>query len=853
MKRFLPHIISFAVMLLVTTIIFSPMLSGKKLVQGDNLKAQSFMSELREFKAETGRVPLWTNRNFSGMPSFQILMEDKTNLTVPVFEALLAGQGVGSNFMGLLLAMLSMYLFMLTLGSDWRVALGGALAYAGANYFADLSEAGHNTKLVALAYAPAIFAAAILAFKRKYLLGGALMALAVALQIYANHFQITYYTFLILGLFFLVSLINILISKDRQGDESNTLKNWAMTALVCGLGLGIGLMANTSKLWTTMEYQAETTRGKSELTGKADGLNKDYANDWSISGREAFDLLIPNYTGGGASLDYSKDNSAFTELVRNNMAQRVPADQLDKVVSQQVGSSLYWGGQPFVGVPIYFGAALFFLFLFGAMTTAAPYRGWLITGFIFSVLVALGDHTPFGSLMFDYFPYYNKFRAVSMALGLTQLMGATLAMLGLQKMLDGSLDAADVRRKIYIAAGSTIGIMVLAMFFAGNMKGQNDDQLKDFASMLYEKRSSMIRSDIFRGIFFIVAVAGLVLAALRGMIKPRIATLAVVGLLAVDHIMIDKRSLNDSDFSMGSDAKQEVEKSPADERILQDKDASYRVLDLSRGNPFTNSAASSFHQNVGGYHAAKLMRYQELVDSILNKPSSYPNVLNMLNVKHIIDDKGQPLTNAEALGNAWFAREIKVVDNADLEIQALRTLDTRNVVLMQKKYADQLGAFTPQYDSTNTIKLTKYVPDNLAYEYSAKTDQIAVFSEIYYPEAKGWHLYLNGKRLPGIVKANYLLRAAKVPAGQNQKLEMKFEPNSFKTGNTFSLIGSILTLLAILGGLFLAYRRGQLRADAADLLPENALFIPEVKARPATSARQPAPRTDNRDQTRKKK
>jgi hypothetical protein len=512
--------------------------------------------------------------------------------------------------------------------------------------------------------------------------------------------------------------------------------------------------------------------------------------------------------GGGASVDFSKNKSQLADLIRQNVAGQVSPDQIDKVVSQQMGMTLYRGMQPFVGVPIYLGIILWLLFFVGCQIVPGRNKWWLASATVVSILIAMGDATFFGKLMFSVLPFYNKFRAVSMALGLSQWAIAALAMLGLYQLLTQRDDLPRLRKSVLIAAGTVAGLMLLGYLLSGDLAGKNDKDLQQVIQLIKDARRDMLATDLMRSLFYLAAGTAVLLVFLSGRLKPAITAWIIIALVGIDHIVVSKRSLTSDDFTDSDDAITEVQPNKADLEIMADTSGVFRVLDISRGNPLTNSMASAFHQNVGGYHAARLMIYQELIDSILYEPNRYPNVLNMLNVRYVVNSPDSKMANPNALGNAWFVKTVRVVPDADTEMQTLRTLNTADEVVMQKKYADMLGGFTPNFDSTATIRLTNYVPDHLTYEYSANTDQLAVFSEIYYPESKGWHLYLDGKRLPGIAKADYVLRAAKLPAGQNRRLDMKFEPASHTTGNTLSLVGSAATLVLSALAVFLTVRSG---------------------------------------------
>jgi hypothetical protein len=421
-KKFLPHLIAFGVLLAVAAVFFAPnAFSGKVLPQPDNDKARGMQTEIQSYIKTEGNAPLWTNSAFGGMPSYQIYSPMEGNLTGPVFNALLLWSDISSAaWVQVFLAMLCLYLLLSVMGADWRVAIFGALAYGITTYNIDILEAGHTTKMIALAFAPGVLAGMVLAFRGNYLLGGSLMALFISMQVYANHVQITYYTLLLCGIYFLAKLVDAVIEK------SYTV--WGKALVVSCLAIAVGFAANTSRLYCTYEYSKETIRGKSELSkssSKGDGLDKDYLFGWSYGVAESFTLLVPHFAGGGAGESFTN-----TKLL----------SALDPQFRNQVKSLFYSGDQPFVGTAIYFGAIVFFLFIMGAWLVPGGPKYWLLAGGLFMISLAWGKNFFLNFVWYDYLPMFNKFRAVSMALGMGQLCFAILAALGLQKLTDPEVD-----------------------------------------------------------------------------------------------------------------------------------------------------------------------------------------------------------------------------------------------------------------------------------------------------------------------------------------------------------------------------------------------------------------------------
>lgn len=819
-KNLVPHFIAFIILFIVAYSFFSQAsFGGKVLYQHDNVQARATQTEIMKFKKETGKAPLWTNSQFCGMPAYQMYQEDRANLTAPFFKISLFGQEMTEPHAGILVAMLCAYLLLIVLRVDWRLAIPGAIAFGLSNYYLDITYAGHSTKVFALAYTCGIFAGAILAFRGKYWLGGGILALFTALQIYINHLQITYYTFLFLGILGIIELVRAIISKSYLPFV------WAALALL--LGTTFGVLSNTSKLWTTYEYTPETIRGGSELTSKAgqgSGLDFDYAFRWSNTIPELITLIIPNYMGGGAKQDYA-GTQTYDRLIQAG----VPPNQL----SGTANAALYRGNQPFVGVAIYFGIVLVLLSLIGIVISRNQYKWWIFAVLILSLLISCGPHTPIFRVMFDTLPMFNKFRSVSMVLGFGQLAVVVLGLLGIHALLDSQIEADKKWKALWGSGAALAGISVIAWLMA-DTSGKIDENFKQISDLIISDRSAMIRNDVFRGLFFIGAVVVLGWLFIKNNLNSLIFSIGLGLLILIDLFMMDARVTGSAEYRE-EEIKDEASAylMPTDTMLQKDTDPYYRVLDLARsGDPITNAFTSFYHKSFGGYHAAKLMRFQEVVDTclrvpmqfigqnvaqtdvpvetILSNPNAAANLFGMLNVKYfLLNRKDQPVfaLNPKVMGNAWFVREYKIVENGDAELKGLPDLDPGQTALIQKSFAESVKGLNIQYDSTNTIFLTKYNPDNMEYTYSAKTDQLAVFSDIYYPPSKGWNLYLNGKLYEPFIKANYLVRAVKLPAGQNQKLEMKFEPVSYYQGEKISMISSALVLILLILGIYLFLKK----------------------------------------------
>ena len=814
LKKLLPHGIALVVMVVLSMLFFLPNVSeGLVLNQNDNVQAAASQSEMEKYKAETGTAPLWTGAYFSGMPTYQIHMDTKGNLTRPVFRLLLAGQPMSSYFAEVLLAMLCMYLLLNVMRLDWRLSLLGAFAFGISTFNMDIIAAGHSTKMVALAFTPGVLAGAILAFRGQFIIGSALFALFVAMQMYANHYQITYYTFLILAVLGISELVNAIRNKDFLSFGKGSL------SLIAGLTLAV--LSNLTTIWTTLEYQNESTRGKSELSAAmkqsietkqggtatsnaAGGLSKDYAFGWSYGIGETLTLLVQNAYGGGSSQNYVGTD----------------AESLG-----QMTGFLYMGKQPFVGVGIYYGAIIVFLFIMGLFLVDNRWRWGVLAASLLMISIAWGGNSFVGNLLYDTFPLFNKFRAHTQALGLGQMLFALMAMLTLQKFFDPSLSKETKQKALLFATGITSVLCILAMM--GDTSSPNDakyaaqygEQFSQALPTIKEARAAVAKGDSIRSLMFILAAAAVLWATLKGWIPKSWMAVAGIGLLCFGDVWTaSRRVIYDEKFQQPSVAQKEAQPTIVDQLIMKDKDLSFRVLDLRGGSPFENANTSMFHKSVGGYHAAKMMHYQEMRERYLEDFQKDIPVLQqknmplygMLNAKYIImgDDMGALQPNPMALGNAWFVKDIKIVENADAEIEEVGKINPRFEAVIQKKHAEKLKNFTPQYDSTARINLTKYHPDKLEYESAANGDQLAVFSEIYYPMEKGWSMTIDGQPAE-FVKANYILRAAKIPSG-NHKIVMEFHPKSYYSGETYSMIASGLLLILLAAGLYLYFRKNGL-------------------------------------------
>ncbi len=837
-SKFIPHIIAFVTCLVISFAFFHPyIIDNKVLGQADNTRAYGMQGESTKVYKETGEYPLWTNSMFGGMPAYQIKGPDTGNLNKYVYQALLLWHGITDVPYVILMAMLCCYLFLIVMKVDWRIALAGAVGFGLSTYFSDIAEAGHSTKMVALALVPGVLSGVVLALRGRHVLGGVLFGIFLSVQILANHLQITYYMFLMIGILGIIELVDAYRHKTFPA----LAKSIGVLAL-CGL---LGIMANMSRLWSTYEYSQETIRGKSELTPKpgesSDGLDPEYIWDWSYGKGESLTLLVHNFMGGGAAHS-TKGTETYKRLYKSQESQMIQQgysrEQARKAANQSISSLFYWGDQPFVGTAIYAGAVLLFLFVIGIVLGEGKMKWWLTLSAFFTLAFAWGGNFFLNHLLVDYFPMFNKFRAVSMALGLTQLFIVVLAAMGLQAIVNNKITIAKKQKALYIGMGITGGFCLLAVVLSGvlDFSGPKDSRLPaNIIEMVKGDRAAMMRSDALRSLMFILVAGALVFAYLKGKVKAAVLVIVISLLILIDAWTANRRIINEVKYEPKKEIQAEKEPTPsaADTQILSsEKDLHYRVMDLSRGNPFVSWDASFHHKSIGGYHAAKLMRIQEVIERYLSDFSKYPQVVDMLNVKYLIPQaqNGPPraVPNTSALGNAWLVNSYDVVENGDAEIAALATLKPGEKAVVQKKYADALNGLTITPDPAASIKLTSYHPDKMVYDYTASSEQLAVFSEVFYGPNKGWNLYVDGQKTDGIIKADYLLRAARLPAGKHS-VEMRFEPRSYYLGRTISMISSALLLLALIGGLWFAFKDKSI--PDVDLLDEVEVRQAKVKTK----------------------
>ena len=794
---------------------FTPAFQGKVLVQSDVTQAQGMQKEIMDVRAKTGKAPLWTNQVFGGMPAYQIWAFYPANITTYVISAL---KTVFPNPIDtVLLSLLGAYLLFCVLRLNPWLAAAGAIAFTFSSYNFILLHAGHSNQAFAITFFAPILAGIILTLRGKHWLGAVLTAFFLAMEIRSNHIQMAYYL-----MFSLLILVGIeLYHAIKNKTTAAFLKSLAYLA---GATL-VAVMINASILWTTYEYGQESIRGKSNLTqpvaaGATTGLDKEYAYGWSQGIGECITFLIPNVYGGGSGGLLKADSKVAQALIEKG----VPQDQATGFAAQL---PTYWGGKPFTEGPWYFGAGICFLFVFGLLIIRNRVKWWLLATVILSMLLSFGKNfTLVSDLFFNYFPLYNKFRAVESILVLTQLAFPILGFLAIKEALQ-TKDKAFILKKLFLALYITGGITLLvallpSLFFSFKSTTADESLIAQLTqafqgdsafansivnNALVQDRIGLARADAFRSLVFVLLTFGVLWAFIKQKINLQITSLLILAVTLVDLWSVDKRYLKDDSFLPKDEALQVRTPREVDQFILRDPDPDFRVLDLTLGNPFADASTSYFHKTLGGYHAAKLRRFQELIDNQFTK-SINQDALDMLNTKYVItaDPKSQTAgmkANATACGHAWFVKQVRFADNADQEMQAISSFDPKNEAIVDIKYQSLINTKQNAIDLNGTITLTSYAPEHFVYQSGSTTNQVAVFSEIYYD--KGWKMLIDGQEKP-YFRADYLLRAAQIPVG-NHKIEFIFHPTSYYTGEAISTAGSILLVLAFGGYIFAESRK----------------------------------------------
>jgi hypothetical protein len=804
--KILPYATAMVVFLVIIVVYFYPVLEGKKLSASDMVHFKGMSKEIVDYREKTGDEALWTNNMFGGMPAYQISVVYGNNLMNYVHKMIRLGFHLPVGMV--IIYLLGFYFLLLTLRINPWLSMAGAIAFAFSSYFFIIFEPGHTSKAYAIGFMAPVLASIIMTYRGKYIPGAILTSFFLALEITSGHPQITYYLLIMILVYGLVEMIH----HFRQKQMMSFLK---ATGFLLAAAL-IAVLTNAASLWSTYEYSKSSIRGKTELTSdmsnRTSGLEKDYATNWSYGITETMTLLMPNFNGGSSQGSLSKNSETYKILTQN----RVP--NADKVIKSL---PLYWGTQPSTSGPVYVGALVFFLFVFSIFYLKGPLKWWGIAVTVLSIMLAWGKNfMPLTDFFLNYFPLYNKFRAVTMTLVMAELTMPLLAFIALDQFLKRT-DVQNAVKQLKISLYIVGGILLFFILFAGSLfsySGKNDSGmgLPDWLlPAIQADRLGLFRTDAIRSLIFILLTFGLLWAYAKGKLKLTYVLILVPILVVADMWPVNKRYINDDDFVRKSLVDNPYQPTKADLAILKDTDPSYRVYNF--GEAFDGSARTSyFHKNIGGYHGAKMRRYQEIVDHNLIKEREKlveafnsntiatdetlrrSSVFNMLNTRYfIVNPNAEPLKNPYSLGNAWFVKDYEIVDNADAEIAALDDFKPDSVAIIDKRFENDLKGFVPSGSGRSVISLESYSPNHLIYHYSASSAELAVFSEMYY--APGWNAYVDGKKMPHF-RADFVLRAMIVPAGDH-KLEFRFEPRSYYTGQKVSMAASLVVILLFLGAL----------------------------------------------------
>lgn len=807
LKSFYPYLVAFILFIVIAYAYFPALFEGKIVMQSDISSWRGAANEIIQFREQTGEEPLWTNSMFSGMPTTMISTEYKGNYLKNVYDSLFVGPRPASY---LILGFVSFYLLLLAFGVNPWLSIVGALAFGFCSYNFQILQVGHNAKMVAISLMPMVLASVVFAFRKNRWLGAVFFGITLAFQIMANHPQITYY------LAFIVLFYGI--AQLYKAVKAKALPAFFKTVTLLVVAVLFAAATNINHLWPTWEYSKYTMRGGSELTLNQNsqtkgGLDKEYATAWSYGIDETLNLMIPNFKGGASGGALDKNSETYKFL--NSQG----ASNADQIIQQL---PLYWGEQAFTAGPMYMGAIAIFLFVLGLVLIKGPMKWWIVGVSLLALFLGWGRNFMFlSSFFYDYIPLYNKFRVPSMILIVLQLTIPLLGIYTLNKILNGEYEKKTLLKGLKIAVGVTGGICALFALLpglAGSFVSPADSQYPDWLRQyLPQDRESLLRSDAFRSLVFILLAGAVIWAWTIQKIKSTHVVIVMGLLILADMWTVDKRYLNNDHFVKQREFNNQYQPRPVDQAILADKDPNYRVLDISV-NTFNDSHTSYHHKTIGGYSAAKLQRYQDIIDyfiypelqsigktlesspilSAMEESLSKQTVLNMLNTKYVIvHANSAPVNNKYAYGNAWFVKDYELVNTPDEELLGLKQIDPRESAVISKEFGSVIQDKGFNFDENATIQLTSYAPNKLEYKTSAANEQLAVFSEIYYP--KGWNVYIDGNKTD-LLRADYILRAVIVPAGEHT-VTFEYKPESYYMGARISAISSSLLLLALLGGI----------------------------------------------------
>lgn len=804
-KSILPELIIVAVFIIASAIYFLPALQGQVIYGGDNINGTAAVQEGLQFMQQTGESTYWTNSMFAGMPNYQI--GGYRSLPAQILAPCYAFFQWGKNnvFFIMFFYLLAFYILLRTFHIDKWISMAGAFAISLSSYFFIIIAATHNAKCIAITWMTLVLVGFLLIYQHRYVLGAILTMLFIPMGFFI-HPQMGYYICMLIGVLF--------CAETYRHGKVKQWKEWGVATVVFATAFAVGLGIGGANFFANQEYASQTMRGgHSDLQKTSDeqnkvqnGLDIDYATAWSYGINETMTLLIPNYMGAASGYNLGEKSILYNQLVdaglpkasARNFCQQAPT---------------YWGEKPFTSGPVYIGAVICLLFLMALITVKGPYKWALLIATVFSIMLAWGHNCMWlTSVFFRYFPMYNKFRAVESILIVAEITMPLLACLGLQQLVNNRNSTQQNNRALYIATAITASVCLIFAIFGKHIlsfTSSYDQQWKaqvgeQIYQMIISQRAQLLTADAYRSLAFCILTAVIVWIYInKHNCKTIWLGIALTTLIITDMWAVDKRFCNNDNFIPAKQRDKAFAMMPYEKQLLQDT-TYFRVLNLTT-NTFNEARTSYYLHSIGGYSAAKLRRYQDLIDEHISQMNW--NVINMLNTKYIIvrDQNGQPTPqiNTQALGNAWFVNQITVVDNPNQESEALRNINPRYEAVTDRQFADCIINNNTHIDTTATIKLTTYAPNRLTYESQSATSQTAVFSEIYYPY--GWKLTIDGQPQTHF-RVNYLLRAANIPAGTHQ-IVFTFQPDSVRKGNCISLICiTILFATIIAAAVYYIYK-----------------------------------------------
>lgn len=780
----------------------APSLQGKIVNAGDTANYKGSVHEVAQYQNETGETSFWTGSMFCGMPTYQIgATRYKSNTLLKPFRSiLLSGHGNHGAPLIILLYFICFFILLRCFDVEKWMSVVGATAIALSSYFILIIPAGHITKTSTIAIMSLVIGGFHLIFKKKYWLGAILTALPVAVS-FTSHVQMSYYIYMLIGTLFIAEFFIHL--KEKR------IRDFSIATLLFILSTGIGLGSNATSLLANREYVTQTMRGgHSDLVHDNDGKNRtkgldlDYATEWSYGIDESLSFIIPGVMGGASTIDVGQDSELYKSMVSNGVDKRSAAQ-----ICQNV--SLYWGKQQFTAGNVYMGAVVCFLFVLGLILVRGPYKWAIAISTLLSIALAWGHNfMPLTEFFFRYFPLYNKFRAVSSILIVAEITMPLLGFMAVRDIMSGKVSREKAVSGIFTAAGITAGLCLIIALLGKSMfsfQGPSDasyaEYFPDFImNGIVAERKSLLVSDALRSALFIVLAAAAVWLCAKGKLKGWQLSLVLGVLVLADMWPVDRRYFNESNYISQKQYSRRFEMQPYEKQILSDRDPHFRVLNLTVST-FNDSRTSYYLKSLGGYSAAKLRRYQDLIEEHISKMNM--NVISMLNAKYVITqgENGQPapMRNTAAMGNAWFVDTLMVVDNANQESEALNFINLKTTAVVGSDFSSYVSNPVMRHDDEASIRLTKYAPNHIDYESSSTQDGTAVFSEIYYPF--GWKATIDGKPAEHF-RANYVLRAMNIPAGKHT-IRFEFVPDIVRKGDTLSTICIMIIYAGIAAAVLL--------------------------------------------------